>query len=287
MKFFLGIFVSVFLAVAVWLYKDQPVAIPVLESQQQLSPVSDTAIPIEPVFHLSASSASANENVLLPENISGYKRWELLQNWSYEVAYEDIHFINREGKVYPSYSIETLQGLAAQGDVKAMKELAYRLEQDLHRRTNEPNFTGYFEMREHVKSAMTDIVVHGDRAMLDYASIYLVDPAYVSDPLVQREAFLQRLAFYEFIGMRGRYPEKYIGVLDLIRQYETEHGKLDLSVEEKQAIHVKAAEMYAGFETKRMEIGLGPFDNSVSDFLMKHAEQARQEFNAELGGNAF
>lgn len=183
--------------------------------------------------------------------------------------------------VYPSYDAAALTSMMSEGDEYAMLEFVHRLV------AKGPQGNDFSSWTKEIREVMNELIILGNRSGLPMAADYYTDflPIEVSDDV--RSAILQKLSFYEFVGMRGIYFDKYPHVFLLIESYEKEHGKINLSYREKELILRKAGEIYDYFERQRIERGLGPFDNSVPEVMVENAEKIRSEYIKELGGNAF
>lgn len=207
---------------------------------------------------------------------------------------ENSVFVDRDGKVYPHYSKEILMSLAAQGDLRAIKERVYRylhekpeyLEGD-SREVTDKNRALQREWHEQRNKYLYEAVLYGDREFLAAASpMYFrhVDP---SDLEANRVVLLEQLGFLEFVGKRGKVMDKYYMAISAVKIYEEMYGKLQLTDADKAFIRDQAKDIYDGFEKKRIEMGLGEFDNSVSDWALEGAEEPRRAYEEALGNNAF
>lgn len=204
---------------------------------------------------------------------------------------------DRDGKVYTHYSEQILIDLAEQGDLQAIKELAYRyategpslIEGSGGDITNQNIINSQF-WHDQTKKYLTKAIVYGDRELLEKAAIFLADPVDYSDPESIRKATLKKLSFWEFASMRGNHMNKYYGAVNEINVYEGLFGKLNLTAEDKDFIYKNAKKIYDSFEQERINLGLGPFDNSVPNHLLDTTSKDGEEYKLyidKLGGNAF
>lgn len=201
---------------------------------------------------------------------------------------------DRDGKVYPHYSKAILMDLAEQGDLLAIKELVYRylhgqpeyLEGD-SREVTDKNRVLQREWHEQRNKYLYEAILYGDREFLATASPLFsryVDPADLEE---NRVVLLEQLGFLEFVGKRGKVMDKYYRATSAVQIYEETYGKLRLTDADKALIRDQAQAIYDGFESKRIEMGLGEFDNSVSDWALGVAETHRRLYEEALGDNVF
>ena len=62
---------------------------------------------------------------------------------------------------------------------------------------------------------------------------------------------------------------------------------MNLTPDDKQYIYDQAKLIYDSLEKPRIEMGLGPFDNSISDFYIDDSARQLKDFIDKAGNNAF
>lgn len=196
-------------------------------------------------------------------------------------------------RLYASYSESMLIDLADQGDLMAIKQLYNRY---LHALLNDPKAGGVVtiesldrqqQAHDRVEKYLYEAILHGDRELLERGDRLFVTHPDPVNPANARAVTLDNLAFFEFVGMRGKRWESYHRKISVVNVAEMLNGPLNLSEAEKAAIHNRAQQIYDELESKRIELGLGPFDNSVSQWELKSLESYRQQFPDGLSENDF
>lgn len=200
----------------------------------------------------------------------------------------------RGSEVYSSYDEKTLVAMAGQWDITAIKELAHRYMSGSPQQL-EGNDTDTVnknmaivqewvdKRNEYIKTA----VILGDKEFLHFSSLLFSRDVDFSNPDDIRKLTLDNLAFSEFMGMRGSYSDKYLGALSQIDLHQSLYGDLSLTSEDKQYIYDQARIIYDSFEKPRIEMGLGPFDNSISDQHVDDAARELKNFLDKAGDDAF
>ncbi|MDO3387233.1 hypothetical protein QWI17_15430 [Gilvimarinus sp. SDUM040013] len=171
---------------------------------------------------------------------------------------------NTDKNGYEHYSIAELESLAEAGDVYAMLVLLEA-------------YGGALQLMgtpADIRSTITKIESMARKAVIfgDKQALALVEenntqaPIFYSDTSTDKqksEAMIDVLALYEFAGMRGDLSRRFYGYTSFFDHFWPE--KTSITAEEKQAIRNRAEEIYRAYEDERIELGLGPFDNSVKD----------------------
>lgn len=196
---------------------------------------------------------------------------------------DSIHRSDFSNSDYGTYDVETLERLVDAGDVTAMKALQLK-----YLNTGNPeNVAKQYALVEKA-------VIYGDRGMFQYMLAFsqlqtsLGNPDLTEDQ--KKEIALDYLAHKEFVGMRGNLAEKYSGVeifFKLYPQIYSNSGKsLTLSDVDKLQIKERAEQIYKYYENERKNMGLGEFDNSISEGMKKNFDHQREIYLNELGDNA-
>lgn len=186
-------------------------------------------------------------------------------------------------RLYSSYEESVLIELADQGDLMAVKQLHHRIQQEL---IEAPQPTGsemtaeYMQWQQQTVDKMDkyvyEAILLGDRELLGHGARLFQTYLGAGTGTDARARALDSLAFYEFANMRGDVLLGQVGPEGAIRHFERTHGPLQLSDSEKAAVQSRARQIYDELENKRIELGLEPFDNTVSEWELKRAESMRQ-----------
>lgn len=185
--------------------------------------------------------------------------------------------------LYSSYSESTLAELAEQGDLMAIKQLHHRVMQEIK---DAPRPTGteltaeYARWQQETVMKMDkyvyEAILYGDRELLGQGARLFQRSLSTGNTEDARATALDELAFYEFTRMRGDVLGGHLRTEGAVRHFERQHGPLQLSDTEKTAIQGRAEQIYNELERKRMDVGLGPFDNTVAEWELKQVEAMRQ-----------
>lgn len=185
--------------------------------------------------------------------------------------------------LYSSYDESVLTELADQGDVVAIKQLYHRSMQELMdaSQVSGAEMTAAYiqwqqQLFDKVDKYVYSAILHGDRESLAHGERLFQRYSGAGFDPDTRAMTLDSLAFYEFANIRGDVMLGHIGTEGATRQFERTHGPLQLSAAEKTAIQNRARQIHDEVENKRIELGLGPFDNSVSAWELKRVELMRQ-----------
>lgn len=246
--------------------------------------VSQEIKPSESVTTMTAQLEVEN-NIIIPSGDSDRKSAEE------SVAYDDSHKDDVRGQQYQSidygtYDISTLESLANSGDVKAMKVLSLRyLELALSNKISSEQMIEYSEKKNHYTSKA---IIYGDREMLSLMPELKKEISHLESsgltPEEKHNTILNVLAHYEFMGLRGSMRDKYDGQRLFFKTYSDSLGlPSSLSEADKNAVRTKAKEIYDAQEKKRIELGLGPFDNSNPENVLKAYELQKQLYLSEMG----
>jgi len=246
--------------------------------------ISEEAKPSESVTTMAAQS-EAEKNIDIPSGDSDR------DSAGEAGAYDDPHKDDVRGRQYQSidygtYDISTLESLANSGDVKAMKVLSLRyLELALNNKISSEQMIEYSEKKNHYTSKA---IIYGDREMLSLMPELKKEISHLEStgltPEEKHSTILNVLAHYEFMGLRGSMRDKYDGQRLFFKTYSDSLGlPSSLSEADKNTVRAKAKEIYDAQEKKRIEIGLGPFDNSNSDNVLKAYEMQREIYLSEMG----
>ena len=180
---------------------------------------------------------------------------------------------------YAHYDEATLKQMADSGDVVAMKALWVKYLKN-----------GDVTDMEKMNQLVTTAIVYGDRDMFKFMpelsslTSRFTNPE--ASPEKKHQAMIDILAYHEFMGLRGYMGEKYRGQEVFFMVHSTPESPIKLSAADKAAILTRAKEIYADYEGERLKLGLGPFDNSVSDGLRKRFEMQRESYLQAMGENA-
>lgn len=161
-------------------------------------------------------------------------------------AFSDRHGVFSEDDLieYVSYPNEALTPLAARGDLKAIETLAKRASR-----------AGDVEAQNTLYFWST---VHGGTMSLTYRAVDLFHEGITDGHVVNREPVKEAFASLELAAKRGYLNSLRTGF------YYMERYNIELDESELQEITARADELYGRFSEIREDLGLEPFDNSIS-----------------------
>lgn len=155
---------------------------------------------------------------------------------------------------YQGYDIETLTRLSDSGDIKAMHVLADRAN----------NFSD-------LRSILFKASIYGStEALIQLGSLNENDEGNIGEksPEVQKAKILTALAYYEVAQMRGDWWGNIAAGKSLIERY-----KVDFTEQDKLLIKNLSEQIYNDLQVRRSELGLGEFDNSIPDSVIRFYEE--------------
>lgn len=179
------------------------------------------------------------------------------ESWNSPHGYEEVitwreqhgYFSQSDMQTYKAYSMDTLENLANDGDLKAIHALA-------ELKVKEGDV-------EKVRDVYLRGAVLGSTAALSMAG--RITRPHLDMSKYQRDGgekrfrldMLEALSLLEVALIRGDRGES---VSEQLREMKKE---ISLTQEDEETINKRAAEIYSDLESKRYAIGLGPFDNNV------------------------
>ncbi|HEY0892157.1 MAG TPA: hypothetical protein VGE32_03800 [Cellvibrio sp.] len=155
---------------------------------------------------------------------------------------------------YQGYDMETLTRLSDTGDIKAMHVLADRANNFLE-----------------LKSILMKAAVHGStEALIQLGSLNENDEGNIGEkpPEVQKAKILTALSYYEVAQMRGDWWGNIAAGKSLTERYS-----VNLTEQDMELIKNLSEKIYQDLAVKRSGLGLGEFDNSVPDSVIKFYEE--------------
>ena len=154
---------------------------------------------------------------------------------------------------YKNYDVETLRKLSLSGDVRAMHVLADKAET-----IAESN------------GILFNAAIHGSTGALSQIALSLeTEFDLVNKSVEERKPYvMESLAYYEAAQLRGDWWGNILAGESLLKRYPT-----DLSALDKSEIQKRAQEIYDDLQQRRTQMGLGNFDNSVPDEVIKFYEE--------------
>lgn len=154
---------------------------------------------------------------------------------------------------YKNYDVETLKKLSISGDVRAMHTLADKAES-----IAESN------------GILFNAAIHGSTGALMRIGSSLETEFDIENKSVEerRPYIVESLAYYEAAQLRGDWWGNISDRDSLLKRYP-----IDLSAVDKSHIQKRAQEIYDDLQQRRTQMGLGDFDNSVPDEVIKFYEE--------------
>lgn len=182
---------------------------------------------------------------------------------------------------YGSYDDSTLEELIKNGDVKAMKVLALRY---LNKEDRDEKVIGNMEKYDQL---MSKAILYGDRQSLPSLPELSKEINRLHSPQLTEEekldVVLNILSYHEFMAMRGSAATKYDEQITFFAAYKHLGLPSSFSDEQKSIIRERGKKFYDQMEQKRIELGLGPFDNSIPVSAQKAYEMQKQRYLSKLG----
>lgn len=167
-----------------------------------------------------------------------------------------------------------------------MKMLALRYQQQIRNIQADE----YPAFRKKLNALYDKAIVYGDKEFLGFMPGLSNATSQISDPRLtpeqKHQAAIDLLAHTEFMGLRGSLKRKYTEQIQAFEIYPEFGFPKTLTEADKQLVREKAKEIYDQYEKQRLELGLGPFDNSVPEELSKVYEYERRVYEVKMGNNA-
>lgn len=172
------------------------------------------------------------------------------KHWSEERGYisaEDM-------AVYQGYDLQTLESLAASGDVRAVDALAA-----IAVKSGDIEKAKAYYWRA---GAMGSTAALGHIALLNEPSSFIE----MSD-FDRKEKIIETLAALRLAEIRGDVQVATVVAQGVKASYEASFGALIFSAEESARIQERAQQLYEELKLHRSELGLNDFDNSTPALL--------------------
>ncbi len=197
---------------------------------------------------------------------------------------DDVTKSKIEHQDYATYDDNMLEQLIKNGDVRAMKVLALRYLELLKNEQNPENVLIYNEKHNEL---VQKTILYGDRQLLTSMPGLNREVRKLLSPNLTDEEKLDTvttiLAHYEFMAMRGSLADKYDQQRMFFNAYQHLGLPTSLSEADKNQVRMKAHKIYDELEQKRIELGLGAFDNSIPESARKAYEIQKQRYLSEMG----
>ncbi|WP_323814128.1 hypothetical protein [Cellvibrio sp. NN19] len=154
---------------------------------------------------------------------------------------------------YQNYDLATLQTLSAQGDIRAMHLLAKKAD----------NIAAS-------NGILLNAAIHGSTGALSEIGLSLETEFDVRNKSAEdrKPYVMESLAYYEAAQLRGDWWGNISYSDSLLNRYP-----MDLTDFDKSQIQKRAQEIYDDLQQRRTQLGLGDFDNSVPDEVIKFYEE--------------
>lgn len=162
-------------------------------------------------------------------------------------------------EIYQNYPLAVLRGLGDAGDIHALQELGQRASK-----------AGNFKLAFDYYEAAT---IYGSTTALAYLrdKYELANRLYL-DKSNGKHALVMIFSYLRVAELRGDYSDS-MGVDRLAEMHERTYGKTELDEIDYRVIERMAAAIYTGMETRRTELGLEPFDNTVPEYDVEQMER--------------
>ena len=191
-----------------------------------------------------------------------------IEQYNYDRGYASQETVEQ----YQNYTINMLQELGKNGDIYALTELGLRA-------SNEANYKLSFSYFE-------SAAIYGSTVALGYLRNHyeMANQLYL-DEKNGRRALMGAISYFRVAELRGDYSNS-----DLSEKYLSNYGahssgtydEVKLDENDLQEVDKMAQQIYDALEKRRVELGLGPFDNSIPEgstaqLHKEMAQGARQE----------
>lgn len=164
-------------------------------------------------------------------------------------------------KIYEGYSIETLESLADEGDIRAMHNLA-----DRYARLYIDKGEGDAGLALKNKTLERAAVYGSTKALMQLG--VAASSGSLDSKKEGRELLLEPLAYFEVAAIRGDRLAK-----SKLSHVVTEQEQIELTSEDIGYIEARAEEIYQDLQKKRTELGLGEFDNDVPESVKRYFDR--------------
>lgn len=226
--------------------------------ESQNAPVNKKIIEISSVSNLEKQN---NSNLVAEKKINAHPQWKPLgdeasaakvRNWFATRGTYSFYGPEHQDD-YQNYDRETLEKLSNSGDIHAMHILSDRS-----------------STVDESKSILDRAAVYGStEALAQIGAINEIkNKIHQKTPEERKPIILESLAYYEAAQMRGDWWVKIQRGESLLSRYPTEITQKDSAY-----IQNRGKEIYENLQKQRTELGLGEFDNSVPDEVMKFYEE--------------
>ena len=152
---------------------------------------------------------------------------------------------------YRTYTKETLQQLANDGDIRALQLLASRAS------------------KSEFEPLLTKAAIHGSVFAFSMFSNAIMSHGGItehSNRLEKLPLIIEAAAYGEVAKMRGNF---LISGDSDIAYLESTYG-INLTAEENQTVLTRAREIYTSLESQRINMGLGKFDNTIPPIVQAY-----------------
>ncbi|WP_347329928.1 hypothetical protein [Marinimicrobium locisalis] len=198
---------------------------------------------------------------ITPEDEAAYEQWARERGF------------DRESTGYQYYDRETLQALAASGDMYAQQRLGFQA-------ANEHDF-----LRAEVllKQAATQGSAYALDLLAFNATSRAIEANQQENQAQAKRQLLEAFAWSELANRRGYGDMPIAGFREGNIQRNLGDMGLELTPEDRQRIEKMAQRRYEAMERERAERGQAPFDNATPAFFekLKRAREAFQEIRSE------
>ena len=170
----------------------------------------------------------------------------IVDSWFNRVGYS-----TKEFEVYRNYSDSTLESMSNNGDIVALHIMG-------ERKLKEGDIDS---AKMYAEKGITYGSLASIKSMGDF-----------SDPSVSmrrlsiegvKPALIKTLAYYSLLGMRGDPHDAFLFKSTLLDAFKNNYNVASaLSVDDEKAIEDQASELYQKYQSERLKLGLGDFENN-------------------------
>lgn len=186
-----------------------------------------------------------------------------VNKWLFEHGYTPPNATDEEN-VYNSYNHEALQIMAKNGDISALHVLADRYLDSDYIHSHGIDILNVFEIRS---GFLKEAAIRGStRALVELGLADKVKNRYAANSIDESKAAeIGALVFFKAAELRGD-PQPFVRGIQTAQVV----GGISITERDMQQIDERAHEIYTDLQAKRTQLGLGDFDNSMSETVMNY-----------------
>ena len=236
-----------------------PFAIFIFLGRQNQSPQPTQVIQDKPgdqalTFSRSTAHSSRNSNAVPSQSVS-VNVPPKVEPWNSPAGYEHVdkwresrgYFSDTDFQMYENYGIETVEQLARDGDIKALRTLVR-----MYLTKGDPELIMTTLRETAMRGSSEALILIG---MIEEPSRDSYEFKGPDGDVLYKKMMLESLAIFKAASIRG---DKEVDM-----RITEARSQLTLTLDDERYIEQRGTEIYNDMQEKRNALGLGPFDNSV------------------------